>query len=305
MEAERLWSCLGCTKKQWDMVDKHNISIVPSYDSWSFPFFLVMMGFLYYDGGVFFTKYIDMRAYPIAPESGFSVTNKISFGENDIVDMANNSNLILKVSEFLMDSFYRNICEIFHDLYYFIFFCYDFFLFDMASYNKYSLIDLFEIFLRFYGSDTVKNIVGFFGYFFSHFLVYFSFDVNIFVSVSFCGLNLSYFFLFIYIFYFLFCECVYNLCSIFSVFSYGVFFFNFLVSFGLISFDVFHVHFFSLWVSFYQFFFIVFKFFFNLIFLLITGLLVYLVEYINSDNIFQDFFILMAIEFILKVYLLF
>ena len=58
-EAERLWAHLGCTQQEWDSVDKNKVSIIPSYDNWSFPFFFIMMSFFYYDGGAFFTKYID------------------------------------------------------------------------------------------------------------------------------------------------------------------------------------------------------------------------------------------------------
>jgi hypothetical protein len=41
-EAERIWSFLGCTKKQWDCIDSDHVdSLIYPYDDWDFPFILV------------------------------------------------------------------------------------------------------------------------------------------------------------------------------------------------------------------------------------------------------------------------
>ncbi len=40
-EAERLWSFLGCTKKEWSYVENKHVFLIFPYDDWDFPFILI------------------------------------------------------------------------------------------------------------------------------------------------------------------------------------------------------------------------------------------------------------------------
>jgi hypothetical protein len=164
-EAERLWAALGCSREEWNSVDKQPVRQIMPYDNWGFPFFLAIVFLGFFDGGT--ENFVNYMGHQLTEFKHFP------YGTYNTAQL-----------EYARESgyfFIKNIIvffsDILKDVLNFFYFRADLIKLDRGLYDSISEATLFEYFVKYQGSKTLKEMLGFIGYCQSFFPYFSLFDV--------------------------------------------------------------------------------------------------------------------------------